>query len=215
VTVITSALRRLLAAVVLIACSVAAQAASLTYNNTANSVNRGGAATGFYNMTLDTVNILAMCDARFSTINPPVTWNVDVWTYADIQAGAVGKFNSPSTPATLAKYSQAGWLFSQIATLAPNDYSGQADINEAIWKVMSPSYALVGAGASIWYTNAIDTTHDTFDWSGVMRVLTPNPLIVQSVDVQEFLAPVVPIPAAVWLFGSALGLLGLARRRAA
>ena len=30
-----------------------------------------------------------------------------------------------------------------------------------------------------------------------------------------FQAPVVPVPAAVWLFGSALGLLGVARRRAA
>jgi len=28
-------------------------------------------------------------------------------------------------------------------------------------------------------------------------------------------APVVPVPAAVWLFGSALGLLGVARRRMA
>jgi hypothetical protein len=30
-----------------------------------------------------------------------------------------------------------------------------------------------------------------------------------------FNVAVVPVPAAVWLFGSALGLMGLARRRAA
>lgn len=204
----------LVAAVMLV--SFVANASSVTFTDVANSVDRGGVYSGFYSLTLDTQAILGMCDSRFSQVNPPVTWTADIRTFADIQAGAVGKFNSPSTAASLAKYSQAGWLYGQIGTLLPNDYAGQADIQEAIWKIMTPGYVLIGAGAGSWFASATDTTHDSFDWSAVMRVVTPNPLNQESVDVQEFLVGSlipVPVPAAVWLFGSALGALGLSRRR--
>lgn len=210
---------RVLACAALALASVApAAAATVTFNNVANSVNRGGVYSGFYSLTVDAETLLAMCDSRFSQVNPPVTWTADVWTYADIQAGAVGKFNVPSTPATLARYSQAGWLFSQVATLAPNDYSGQADIQEAIWKVMVPAYTLVGPGANAWYTAAIGGLHDSFNWSAVMRVVTADPLVQNSIDIQEFLIgpdfSVVPVPAAAWLLGSALAGLAVLRRRA-
>lgn len=210
-----AAVRHCLAACVLLAVTTVADAASVTFNGVANSVNRGGVFSGFYSLTIDGLAILGLCDARYSQVNPPVTWTADILTYADIQSGGVGKFNSPSTPATLAKYSQAGWLFSQIGTLAPTNYAGQADIQEAIWKIMSPGYALVGAGASAWYTAATSGAYNAYDWSAVMQVVTPNPLVQQSLDVQEFLiGPIVPVPAAVWLFGSALGALALQRRRA-
>lgn len=210
--------RQTLAAATLLLAAVAAQGASVTFNGVANSVNRGGVYSGFYSLTLDSQAILGLCDARYSLVNPPVTWTADILTYADIQAGLVGKFNNPSNPITKANYSRAGWLFSQVGTLAPNDYAGQADIQEAIWKIMSPSYVLVGAGASAWYASATDTTHDSFDWSAVMRVVTPNPLVQTSIDVQEFLVgpgiTVIPVPAAVWLFGPALGIMGFMRRKA-
>lgn len=208
-------LRRLAVAATLILAATVANAASVTFNSVANSVNRGGVYSGFYSLTLDTESILGLCDSRNSFVNPPITWTADIRSYADIQSGAVGKFNSPSTAATLAKYSQSGWLFSQIGTLLPTDYNGQADIQEAIWKIMTPAYVLVGGGAAAWYASATDTTHDAFDWTGVMRVVTPNPASQSSIDVQEFLVgPVVPVPAAVWLFGSALGMMGWVRRKA-
>lgn len=208
-------LRRLAVAATLILAATVANAASVTFNNVANSVDRGGVYSGFYSLTLDTESILGLCDSRNSFVNPPITWTADIRSYADIQSGAVGKFNSPSTAATLAKYSQSGWLFSQIGTLLPTDYNGQADIQEAIWKIMTPAYVLVGGGAAAWYASATDTTHDAFDWTGVMRVVTPNPASQSSIDVQEFLVgPVVPVPAAVWLFGSALGMMGWVRRKA-
>ena len=208
-------LRRLAVAATLILAATVANAASVTFNSVANSVNRGGVYSGFYSLTLDTESILGLCDSRNAFVNPPITWTADIRSYADIQSGAVGKFNSPSTAATLAKYSQSGWLFSQIGTLLPTDYNGQADIQEAIWKIMTPAYVLVGGGAAAWYASATDTTHDAFDWTGVMRVVTPNPASQSSIDVQEFLVgPVVPVPAAVWLFGSALGMMGWVRRKA-
>jgi len=141
-------LRRFALAALLALVATGAHAASVTFNNVANSVNRGGVHSGFYSLTIDSAMLLAMCDSRYSQVSPPINWTADVLTYTDIQSGAVGKFNSPSTAATLAKYSQAGWLFSQVATLAPNDYSGQADIQEAIWKIMTPAYALIGASAT-------------------------------------------------------------------
>lgn len=217
------AIRHLAAAAAMLLAASAASAASVTFNGVANSVDRGGVYSGLYSLTIDGLGILGLCDSRNSFVNPPVTWTADIRSYADIQSGAVGKFNSPSTPATLAKYSQAGWLFGQLGSLAPNDYAGQADIQEAIWKIMTPSYALVGAGASAWFAAATDTTHDAFDWSAVMRVVTPNPAVQQAIDVQEFLVgpgmTVVPVPGAVWLFGSALGMMGsimgLGRRKGA
>ena len=218
--ILTMMLRNFIVAAAIIIAPTVADAAAVTYNNVANSVNRGGVYSGFYALTIDSETLLAMCDSRFSQINPPVTWTADIFTYADIQGGAIGKFNSPSTAATLTQYSQAGWLYSQIPTLAPNDYSGQADIQEAIWRIMTPSYVLVGAGAGAYYTAATGGTHDSFDWTNVMRVVTADPLIQESVDIQEFLigpdtTSVVPVPAAIWLLGSALGGLGWLRRRQA
>ncbi len=217
VNLINSYLRKSAVAAALILAGTIAQAASVTFNNAANSVNRGGVSAGFYSLTLDTESILGMCDSRNSFVAPPYTWTADILSYADIQAGLIGKFNNPPNPATKANYSKAGWLFSQIGTLLPTDYSGQADIQEAIWKIMTPAYVLVGGGAAAWYAAAIDGTHDAFDWTGVMRVVTPNPAIQGSIDVQEFLVGpginVVPVPAAVWLFGSALGMMGWLRRK--
>ncbi|MSR10089.1 MAG: hypothetical protein EXR82_11330 [Gammaproteobacteria bacterium] len=210
-------LRRLAVTATLILATTVANAASVTFNNVANSVDRGGAASGFYSLTLYTQSILGMCDARYSVVSPPTTWTADIRSFADIQAGALGKFNTPFSAATLAKYSRAGWLFSQIGTLLPADYDGQADIQEAIWKIMTPAYVPVGGGAAAWYAAAIDGTHNAFDWTGVMRVVTPNPDIQSSIDVQEFLVGpginVVPVPAAVWLFSSALGMMGWLRRQ--
>lgn len=209
----STTVRNCVAAAILLATSIA-HTATVTFNDVANSVDRGGVYSGFYSLTLDTQAILALCDSRDSVVNPPATWTGDLRSFADIQSGAIGKFNTPSTPATLAKYSQAGWLFSQIGSLAPNDYSGQADIQEAIWKIMTPAYVLVGAGAGAYFTAATGGAHDTFDWTNVMQVVTANPLQQGGYDIQEFLiAPVVPVPAAVWLFGSALGLVSVMRRR--
>ena len=102
-TLACRSVRHLFLAGLLIVGSAAAHAATVTFTGVANSVNRGGVYTGFYGLQLDAETILGLCDARFSQVGS--TWTADIRSYADIQAGAVGKFNSPSTPASLAKYS--------------------------------------------------------------------------------------------------------------
>lgn len=211
---------KLLLAALLCCAACTANAATVTFNGVANSVIRGGVYSGLYALTVDTETILGMCDARYSFVAPPMTWTADIRSFAEIQAGAVGKFNAPYGPASLARYSRAGWLYSQLGTLATDDHQGQADIQEAVWRIMSPGYALVGAGAASWYTAATSGIHDAFDWSAVMRVVTPNPLVQETIDIQEFLigpgavepSAVVPLPGALWFFGSALGLLACLRR---
>lgn len=211
---VSGVLRRIGAAFLLSALAAAANAATVQFNNVANSQVRGGVYVGFYSLTIDGNTLLAMCDSRFALVNPPTLWTADINSYAGIQGGAVGLYNNPSTAATLIKYSQAGWLFGQLSTLAPNDFTGQADINEAIWKVMEPTYALIGGGAAAWYTAATSGAHDSFDWSNVMRVVTANPQNQGGYSIQEFLIgpAVVPVPAAAWLLGSALAGLGVMRR---
>lgn len=194
----------ILASTALLLAATLANASTVVFNNTANSQLRGGAYAGLYSLTVDGQAILAFCDDRYT--NVASNWTANILSYADIQSGGVGKFNDPSTPATLAKYSQAGYLMS---LLPGTSYTQQADINEAIWKIMTPGYALVGAGAAAYYLSATDGSHDGFDWSGVMRVITAVP----PTSSQEYLSPIVPIPAAAWMFAPALALLGWLRRR--
>ncbi|MHB8710600.1 MAG: VPLPA-CTERM sorting domain-containing protein [Minisyncoccota bacterium] len=145
-----------------------------------------------------------MCDDFDTHVSVGDTWSANVYTYADVQSGA-GKF--ASLAGALTRYSETGWLYSQVTS----DANHNADIQQAVWKVMGSSPTMSANGNS-WYALATDGSHGAYDWSGTMRVVTPNPLTAS----QEYLIPAaVPVPSAAWLFGSGLlGLIGVARRRA-
>jgi len=196
-------LRNLLFGVVAMVVSMAANAASVTLVDVANSQNRDGFYAGFYTLKVNGQDILAMCDDFTTNTTLGENWTANIYNYSDVNSGA-GKFGPNPV-----LYSQVGYLYS----LAPSaDYTNQADIDNAIWKIMDPSVLLANANATSYYNTATSGAYDTFNWSAYMQVLTPQPLSSS----QEFLIPAapVPLPATAWLFGSGLlGLGALGRRK--
>jgi hypothetical protein len=161
------------------------------------SVPYHGVYAGYYNATVNGVPTIVMCDDFTTEIHNGESWLANEFTYADVTGGASTKFSST------AKYSEAGWLYSQTASATP---SNRAQIQGAIWNVMTPGSVVMDSLAQWYYNQAIDGSHDNFNWSNVMVVLTPNPFMAG----QEFLTPTpVPLPASICLFGSGvLGLIG-------
>ncbi|MGA7800446.1 MAG: VPLPA-CTERM sorting domain-containing protein [Gammaproteobacteria bacterium] len=190
-----------------VAVSPAASAATLDFVNSGTAVARDGVYAGLYNVTIDGTLTPAMCD-DWNTEVPNHSWTATGYTYGDIINGAPVKF---AGSAGIGAYKEAGWLFSQLGTASQ---SAQADINLAVWKIMSNPTVTMTTAATTWYDLALG--HSDFDFSNAMMVWTPNPLNAS----QEFLTPLtsppsaVPLPAAVWLFGSGLvGLVAVGRRR--
>lgn len=116
---------------IVILASTAANAASVTLLDTTNSQVRDGGYAGFYTLNIDGTNVLAICDDVSTHSTVLENWTANFNTQTDINGGA-GKFyvNPP------VNYHQVGYLFS-LASSA--DYSHQASIDEAIWKIMTPS----------------------------------------------------------------------------
>lgn len=190
----------------LLASSIA-NAASVKLINTASSQARGGALAGFYTLEIDGTQLLAMCDDRDTHVSPGDVWTADVYGYSTINGGG-GKFG----PAPV-KYSQVGYLFSLAPSASATD---QASIDEAIWKIMTPS-VVITAAAQPYYNDATNGTHDSFDYTNFMQVVTPRPFTAS----QEYLIvpgqvppASVPLPSALWLLLSgAAGLFGATRQR--
>jgi len=77
-----------------------------------------------------------------------------------------------------------------------------------VWEVMMPiSTMLVSAGDTIWVVGGINYEGQQHWYPDTFM---PNYTGYAPITVE---ASVVPIPAAVWLFGSALGLMGIVRRK--
>ncbi|MHB8471359.1 MAG: VPLPA-CTERM sorting domain-containing protein [Gammaproteobacteria bacterium] len=202
-----SILRSLFLVLAALLVSNIANAATVKLMDTASSQARGGALAGFYTLKIDGTQLLAMCDDRDTHVSPGDVWTADVYGYSTTNGGG-GKFG----PAPV-KYSQAGYLFSLAPSASATD---QASIDEAIWKIMAPS-VVISAAAQPYYTSATDGTHDSFDYTNFMQVVTPRPFTAS----QEYLIvpgqvppASVPLPSALWLLLSgAAGLFGIARQQ--
>lgn len=184
--------------------AIAATALNVELIGIGDSQARYGAYSGLYELEINSsYAILAMCDDRLTSVSLGDVWEATEFTYAEIQAGAPVKFASLG----IEKYSQSGYLFNLLGGAS---FSDQADINLAVWEIMSPGSTALTSVATGFYDTATSGVYDNFDFSGIMKVLTPNPLDAS----QEYLISAVPIPASIWLFGSGLlGVVGVARRR--
>ncbi len=185
--------------------AIAATMVNVELVGVGDSQVRYGAYSGLYELETNGLDIInAMCDDRLTSVSIGDVWQATEFTYADIQAGAPVKFASLG----IEKYSQVGYLFSLLGGVS---FSNQADINLAVWEIMSPGSTSLTSVATVFYNTAISGSYDNFDFSGVMNVLTPDPLDAS----QEYLVSAVPIPTAIWLFGTGLiGIVGVSRRRA-
>jgi hypothetical protein len=125
-------------------------------------------------------------------------------------------------------FSNNGNHFTDIATTVSNATGNTADVNMTGWSVFWNGIDIpMGAGPSAGVasvTCGVDcATGDTFTLTYLATVPVGDPSGFGGVNYQLNLvgsvaagAPAVPVPAAVWLFGSGLvGLVGVARRRKA
>ena len=89
-------LRNILFGATILLMSAAANAASVTLVDVANSQVRSGAYAGFYTLKIDGQDVLAMCDDFSTTSTIGETWTAYFNTQGDINGGA-GKFNPNTT----------------------------------------------------------------------------------------------------------------------
>ena len=143
-----------------------------------------------------------------------------IYTYADVMAGAPVKFTS-------AQYGRSASLLHNVFPMdqVPNSWvltmsgiignTGLAEVNTQVWDIMSST------SCPAWWNGC--SSADTFNWSGSMLIaegvdtylipINTAQASISGTGLATF-TPSVPVPPAVWLFGSGLiALVGISRRK--
>jgi len=188
-----------------------------------DEITYGGYCAGLVTLNIDGKEYPAMTTDFLSTLaQDPSTisgsWDTTLYTRAEIIAGGIIVYYSPEDYNTVAQvfaYALLGYN--------PPDPLWAAGHNEMVWDIMISTNTWQ-YGDRVYDTDTGITVHDMytydylapgldpkFDYSGFMEVLTSG-----GGQRHEFLVYTssVPVPPAVWLFGSGfIGLVGVARRR--
>jgi hypothetical protein len=164
------------------------------------------------------------------TIQANGTWDiyaaVNGWTTTngiEIRNNVVGEASGGSNFAELDTTGNSS-IQQTISTSAGQAYEllfdyagrvGQADLTNGIsvfWNgsLLSNLAATGGSAANLWSTNSFIVTGTGNDILSFSATGTSDGL-GGNIDVASLTA--VPVPAAIWLFGSALGLFGMSRRK--
>lgn len=177
--------------------------------------------SGIVTLNIDGVEYPAMAtEFNIGAVNNPSeitgSWDTALWSQGDIESGTSTVYFAPE------KYRLASQLFLYaMLGYEPADPLWTAGHNEMVWNTFAGSPWEYGD--RVYDTATGLTMHDVynsyladgldpnFDYSGFMKVLSRD-----GYQQQEFLVytSAVPVPPAIWLFGSGLvGLVGVARRR--
>jgi len=177
---------------------------------------------GIVTLNIDGVEYPAMAtEFNIGAVNNPSeilgSWDTSLWSQGEIESGITTVYFAPE------KYRLASQLFLYaMLGYEPADPLWTAGHNEMVWETVG-SASSWEYGDRVYDTATGLTMHDVynsyladgldpnFDYSGFMKVLSPD-----GYQQQEFLVytSAVPVPPAIWLFGSGLvGLVGVARRR--
>ncbi len=193
---------------------------------------------GVVTLDIDGVEYLAMSTMPWSyydegPLDPdrigivfPSTWETELLTRDDITArGGVDSFFGTVTPENISLASEL--FLNGLLGYNPADPLWTASFNEMVWDTIlfeQGGYYMENAktvydpdsGVTLMdvYNSMLPTLDPNYDYSSFMKVLS-NGLPVGLSPMLVFVAPV-PVPPAVWLFGSGLiGLAMVARRRRA
>jgi len=169
-----------------------------------DSVPYEGVWAGPYELKINgAASILAMCDDIGTSMSIGDTWKGIWYTQGEIDSGANVKFAGSDQSV---RYSQAGWLYTQVSSVTPNE---RARIHAAVWNIMTPGGIAMDAIAQGYYDTATSGLYDAFVWPAGMRALTPDPLGTA----QEMFAVVPVLPTFPLFVSGLLGTVIVARRK--